>query len=198
MKPLLIIGSGDHALVVADIARAAGRDSVRLADPEADWDLGERPDGEFVVAIGRNDLRARFYGAALALGLAPVTLVHPSAILLGGSAVGSGCQVCAGAVIGVEARVGTNVIVNTGATIDHHDQLGDHTFVGPGAHLAGRVTVGSSAHIGIGATVREGVTIGAAAYIAAGAVVIDDVPAGERWAGVPARPMAVAAMEEPA
>lgn len=189
MKPLLIIGSGDHALVVADIAQALGRTSVQTVDPSGDWALSEYPDAEFVVAIGRNDVRARLFAAAIAVGLAPAPLVHPSAILLGRSVVGAGSQVCANAVVGVEARLGSDVILNTGATVDHHNRIGDHAFVGPGAHLAGRVTVGEGAHVGIGAIAREGITIGPGAYVAAGAVVVDDIPAGERWAGVPARRM---------
>ncbi len=38
-----------------------------------------------------------------------------------------------------------------------------------------------------GAIVCPGVTVGAEAVIAAGAIVLEDVPAGETWAGTPAR-----------
>lgn len=205
MKPLLIIGSGDHAFVTEDIARALGRPSAGFVDaqPAAEshrgrvlgdleqdrrW-LASYGNADFVVAIGSNRHRASAFEVAIALGLTPTSLVHPSAMLLGGCSIGHGTQVCAAAVIGVEAEIGINVIVNTGATVDHHNQIGAHAFIGPGAHLAGRVQIGEGAHVGIGASVREGIVIGAWAVVAAGAAVVDDVPDGGRWAGVPARPM---------
>jgi len=208
MKPLLIIGTGDHALVVEDIARATDRAPigfVSVHDGEAlndgagapllgslegqmGW-LAAHPEAEFVVAIGHNEARAEAFAAMQRLGLLPTRLIHPTAVLLGGATVGAGSQVCANAVIGVGASVERNVIVNTGATIDHHDRLADHVFVGPGAHIAGRVTIGEGANVGIGATIRQGISVGEWATVAAGAAVVDDVPPHARWAGVPARPM---------
>jgi len=49
------------------------------------------------------------------------------------------------------------------------------------------VRIGRGAYIGAAAIVLPGVTIGPLARIGAGAVVTRDVPAGETWAGVPAR-----------
>ncbi len=52
-------------------------------------------------------------------------------------------------------------------------KLGDHVYVGPGVKVIGAVTVGDGA------------------VLAAGAVVTKNVPAGETWAGVPARRISV-------
>jgi acetyltransferase-like isoleucine patch superfamily enzyme len=60
------------------------------------------------------------------------------------------------------------------------------TFAGR-ASLGGAVRVGESAYLGQGSSVRENVTIGAGAIVGMGAVVLHDVPAGEIWAGVPAK-----------
>jgi maltose O-acetyltransferase len=49
------------------------------------------------------------------------------------------------------------------------------------------VRIGRGAYIGAAAILLPGVTIGPLARIGAGAVVTRDVPAGETWAGVPAR-----------
>jgi acetyltransferase-like isoleucine patch superfamily enzyme len=43
--------------------------------------------------------------------------------------------------------------------------------------------------MGVGVLVRPYITIGDGARLGAGAVVITDVPAGEVWAGNPARPL---------
>lgn len=207
-RPLVIVGAGDHGRVVLDLARALGHEPYGFVEPRAAPDrtsvdgvaiVGDLEDPEpwrrgnpvFVAALGDNRARASAFERCRELGLQPVSLVHPSAILLGGASVAAGAVVCAGAVVGVMARVGENAVVNTSASIDHDVVLGAHVQVGPGAHLAGRVIVGDGAFIGIAAAVREGARVGAWSLVAGGAMVVEDVPEGSRVAGVPARPMAV-------
>ena len=55
------------------------------------------------------------------------------------------------------------------------------------AYQLGEVRVGTRATIGANCTLLPGVTVGAGAVVGAGSVVTRDVPAGEFWAGVPAR-----------
>lgn len=50
-----------------------------------------------------------------------------------------------------------------------------------------RVRIGSDVWLGAGVVVLKGVTIGDNAVVGAGAVVTNDVPAGVKVAGVPAR-----------
>ncbi|MEO5985678.1 MAG: NeuD/PglB/VioB family sugar acetyltransferase [Candidatus Limnocylindria bacterium] len=210
MSAVIIVGTGDHARVVVDLARAAGHEISGMVEPDAarlthaDGQsgapiLGSLESGNawmdayresaFVVAIGANDVRQRAYERCLELGLRPIALVHPSAAILGGATVGPGAQACAMAMIGVSARIDANVIVNSMASVDHDAVIEAHAFIGPGARLAGRVRVGAGAHVGIGAVVREGIMIGRGAFVAAGAVVVADVAPGARVAGVPARLM---------
>lgn len=209
----VIIGCGDHARVVADVLRTlgvtvvgcvtagAGRRDVGVATPPGTW-LGDLDDPAswlseatldgFVAAIGTNEIRARAFERAVALGLAPISAVHPSSVVLTGARIHPGAQVCAGAIVGIDAVIEENAVVNTGATIDHDCHVARHAFVAPGAHLAGRVEVGAGAFVGIGATVVEGVRIGRGALVAAGAAVVADVAEGARVAGVPAAPMRTA------
>ena len=51
------------------------------------------------------------------------------------------------------------------------------------------MTVGPAAYLGMNVAVREQTSIGPGATVGMGAVVVDDLPAGEIWAGVPARPL---------
>lgn len=53
------------------------------------------------------------------------------------------------------------------------------------------VTIGPASFIGAHTLILKGVTIGAEAVIGAGSVVTTNVPAGEIWAGIPARRIAV-------
>jgi sugar O-acyltransferase (sialic acid O-acetyltransferase NeuD family) len=206
-SPLVIVGAGDHGRVVLELLRSAGEAPIGFAEPRLDGADTRVVEGlpvigdlhvqtawivqrtRFVVALGDNQARRDAFQRCLGLGLVPAVAVHPSATLLTGARVEAGAMVCAGAVIGVAAWIGPNAIVNTAASVDHDGMVGAHAQVGPGAHLAGRVTVEEGGFIGIGAAVREGRTIGAWALVAGGAMVIDDVAAGERVGGVPARPM---------
>lgn len=98
-----------------------------------------------------------------------------------------GALVNRGASISRNVQMGLCVVVNRNASIGHDCIIGDCATIGPGAHLAGNVRVGNQAQIGMGALIREGVTIGRHAVIGMGAVVLQDVPAWEKWWGVPAR-----------
>jgi acetyltransferase EpsM len=205
MTPELdIIGTGDHARVILDTARALGVAVRTLVEPDHAREVVDRvglvpvqrgidpeqaPGTRFIVAVGDNRTRLRLYQRMLAVGAQPMTLVHPTALTLDGAIIGTGSHICAGAVVGVGATVGDNVIVNTRASLDHDVMIADHAFVGPGAVLAGRVRVGEGAHVGIGSTIIEGRTIGDWSLVAAGAVVIGDVGAHTRVAGIPAREM---------
>jgi maltose O-acetyltransferase len=85
------------------------------------------------------------------------------------------------------------VVLEEGVVLGHqvafltgsHGQSGGVTD--PTAASRGVITVRSGAWIASRATVLGGVEIGQGASVAAGAVVTCDVPAGELWAGVPAR-----------
>jgi sugar O-acyltransferase (sialic acid O-acetyltransferase NeuD family) len=141
------------------------------------------------VAIGGSHGRERVQiGQRLASeGLAPLTVVHPSAYVALDAAVGEGCQVLAHATVATEVRLGGWCIVNTAASLDHECVLGEGVHIGPGAHLAGCVEVGAGAMVGTGASVAPRVRIGADSIVGAGAVVLRDVESGSVVVGNPAR-----------
>ena len=116
-------------------------------------------------------------------------IVHAAATVSRWARLAAGAQVLAAAVVNADAVICEGAIVNTGAIVEHDCRIGPHAHVAPGARLAGLVRVGRAAHVGIGAVVIEGMSIGPEALVAAGAVVVRDVEAGERVAGVPARPL---------
>src|SRR6185295_8042628 len=101
--------------------------------------------------------------------------------------LGPGSVLHATTVLTADVSVGAHVAVMPAVVLTHDDVLADGVTLGAGARIAGGVRIGESAYIGSGALVREGIAVGAGAVVGMGAVVTRDVPAGETWAGVPAR-----------
>lgn len=117
-----------------------------------------------------------------------------------GAVIGAGCSVGALAHVGSEAVLGERVRIQGGAYVASICELADDVFVGPNATLLNDrhppsrdrekwlpVVVKKGAVIGGAATILPGVTIGENAVVAAGSVATKDIPAGEVWAGNPAR-----------
>ncbi|WP_229590673.1 acetyltransferase [Pseudodesulfovibrio sediminis] len=200
---IVIIGSGGHARVVADILLAMdGMNPLGFVsgDGEAgtpgplglsilgdDGSLDSIEHDGVVVAIGDNALRQRLFEQLCAAGENLVAAVHPSAIIAADVVVGKGCMISAGSIVNTGSRIMDNTILNTGSVVDHDSNVGPHAHIAPNAALAGNVTVAEAALVGIGANVIPGRIIGKRAVVGAGAAVIRDIPEGAVAVGVPAR-----------
>ena len=205
----IVLGGGGHAIVVID-ALLASKTPYRLgltvagdADTSSilgvpivgtDDDLPRLIAGGlrfFTVGVGgmRDTLpRQRLFERGIALGLVPLTVVHPTAIVSVNATIHAGAQVLAGSIVNPLAVIGRNVILNTGSIVEHECVVGDHAHISVGAKLTGRVAVGEGAHVGAGAVVRQSINVGARAVVGAGAVVVNDVAANALVYGVPAKP----------
>lgn len=88
-----------------------------------------------------------------------------------------------------------DTVIGEGTKIDNLVQIGHNVTLGRGcvlvAHtgLSGSIKAGDGVQFGGKAGLADHLNIGSGAKIAAGAGVISDVPAGETWAGYPARPI---------
>lgn len=205
--PIVLIGGGGHARVVADIIELIGayciigftelRQECLLARKSLPYLGNDEVLPELVrkgitnAAIGvagfKNNLRRNLYSRCLNLGFDLPTLCHPGAILARSALIGGGTVVMASSIINPGVIINENVIINTGAIIEHDCRIGHSAQIGPGAVLCGNVTVGEEAFIGAGACIIQGVNVGAGSFIGAGAVVTKDVPPGVTVAGNPAR-----------
>lgn len=116
--------------------------------------------------------------------------------------------ICSGTPVGNKLVIRRGSYINRYSIIDVSEglEIGENCMIGPycyltdhdHAHLPGRlvsdqpltaarVRIGSDVWLGAGVIVLKGVTIGDNAVVGAGAVVTNDVPAGAKAAGVPAR-----------
>lgn len=105
--------------------------------------------------------------------------IHPSA------RVEAYCTVDSG--IGRATRIGARSWLMKGVHVGHDVVIGEDCELAPHCSVGGHVTIGDGVRVGQGALFKPFVTVGNGARIGMGAVVIRDVPAGEVWAGNPAR-----------
>lgn len=192
-RPLVLLGAGGHARVLAALARAAGLEILGICDPAlsanntAKWEdlnvLGDdnaleqlTPDSvELMLGIGQlatGNLREQIYVTWSARGYAFPALVHPTAWVAPDVVLNNGAQVMAGAVIQPGCEIGENSIVNTRASLDHDCRLGRNVHIAPGATLCGSVNVEDGAFIGAGATVIQGVSVGKGSVTGAGVTLV--------------------------
>lgn len=203
---LLILGAGGHAKVVADSALASGQWSgVAFLDdrfPELEfigkWSVIGRVTNlkDFIdkfpfmalgVGVNYDNLRLTWLEQGLKAGAQFPPIIHPSAVISPFSKIGAGTVIFSGAIVNVDSEIGNACILNTGCTIDHDCIIGDGTHISPGASLAGCVSVGKRVWVGMRTSIIQGLSIDSDVIIGAGAVVINDVPAGAKMFGVPAK-----------
>ena len=144
-------------------------------------------------------------GAVLYAGctLAKNVMVADLATVREHVSVGESTIVGRGVAIENHCTIGAWCKLETNAYITAYSVLEDYIFVAPGVttsndNFAGRtrdrhkyykgVVVRRGGRIGAGATILPGKEIGADSLLAAGSVLTHDLPAGQIWAGVPARP----------
>lgn len=201
VRPLVLLGGGGHARVLATLAQAAGLSIMGVCDPRlaaegvTHWEgldvLGDDTaldmlsPGNVALMLGigqlvTGDLREQLYTAWRSRGFHFPSLVHPAAWVAPGVVLEEGVQVMAGAIIQPGCYVGENSIINTRASIDHDCRIGRSVHIAPGSTLCGMVTVEHGAFVGAGATVIQGLCIGADSVVGAGTTVVKDLAAKKK------------------
>jgi sugar O-acyltransferase (sialic acid O-acetyltransferase NeuD family) len=206
--PVIIIGAGGHAAVVADALLACGIEVIGFTDIDrrrhGDRHLGLSILGndEHVLSSYRQDdvvlangigsiatteLRQDVQRGLERAGWRFMTVQHPSAIVSPRAQIGQGVQILAGSIVQVGAKIGEGSIVNTGAVIEHDCDVGSFVHTAPRALLCGDVKVGSGSHVGAGSVVKQGLRLGPRTLVGAGAVVVKDFEGNGVLKGNPAR-----------
>lgn len=208
--PVVVVGAGGHARVVADALLCQGVEVRGFVDENRSLhgsSVYGRPvfggegalDDEALVGcdlvnglggIGREQgapLRRRVQERLEAAGRRFVGVRHPTAHVSPRAELADDVQVLAGAVVQPGARIGTGSVINTRAVVEHDCRLGTFVHCAPGSVVCGDVSLGDDVHIGAGAVVRQGLTLGRRVVVAAGAAVVADQDVAAVLMGVPAR-----------
>jgi UDP-3-O-[3-hydroxymyristoyl] glucosamine N-acyltransferase len=85
--------------------------------------------------------------------------------------------------------VGEDTKLDNLVHVAHNVQMGRHCLAAAFTGISGSVTIGDGVMFGGRAGVRDHVTLGAGSSVGAAAGVMKDIPAGEAWGGMPAKPM---------
>jgi len=175
---VLIYGSKEFALTVAELARHCGYEVVGMID---DFNSGpgtlgcfdvvkaKFPPSEYAiaVAIGYSNISGRWqaWKRVRADGYQAPRLVHPRAYVADTAFLGEGCMIMAGAIVDVRAEVGALGVVWPGACINHDTKIGANTFVSPNATICGSVEIGPHTFVGAGASIADHSKVPASSFI---------------------------------
>ena len=148
----------------------------------------------FVICVGAGARRRAIVERLASLSVGPgryATLIDDSVRLPARSSVGGGTVILAGSVLTTDIVVGRHVVIMPNCTLTHDDIVDDYATLAAGVAVGGVVRIGEAAYLGMNSSIRQRVSVGAGATVGMGAAVLGDVPAGQTWAGVPARALGV-------
>lgn len=205
-KPLIMLGAGGHASVLADLLTRQGRHILALVAPETTGRVALaglplwRDEAQILRVApkecllvngigslpGGSDLRACLFERYSAKGYRFASVVAEEAIISPHATLGHGIQIMPGVIVQSGAYIGDNAIVNTGAIVEHDSMVGIHGHLAPRAVLCGGVTLGKRVFVGSGAVITQGVEVGDEAVIGAGTILTRDL--SEHHIAYPARP----------
>jgi len=206
LRPLVIFGSGGHAVSVANVALSAGYKIECFIDVKKNGSdllgykimgdiagLGNPDSFSFAIAIGDNaeietvykDLVEKFPN----LHFPP--LIHTSAVISFFTEIGEGTVVMPKAVIGPSSKIGKFCLINTQASIDHDSVMFDYSSLAPGALTGGNVEIGLRSAISIGAIIKHGLKIGGDSVVGANSYLNKDLSNNQVAYGTPAKQVRV-------
>jgi sugar O-acyltransferase (sialic acid O-acetyltransferase NeuD family) len=195
---LIIIGSGGHGKVVADVLVRSDTNSFSMTDSspikvgciiqnkKVSLLRGVANFESFHIAIGANQVRYDLY-VKYSLDADFISVISPDSYVASTAIVMNGVFIAAMSVVSVDAHIGFGCIINHGAIVEHDCLVGDFCHIAPNATLLGGVSLGKRVFVGAGAIILPGVRIADDVVIGAGAVVIKDVISQCTVVGLPAK-----------
>ncbi len=128
-------------------------------------------------------------GFGLAAGTSGANLTPHFGRVIIQNGVSIGANSCIDRGLLEDTVIGEGTHIDNLCHIGHNCRIGAHVVMAAFAGVSGSSTVGDGVQFGGRVGLKDHVTIGSGARIAAGAAVLSDVPAGETWAGYPAKPI---------
>ncbi|CAN5633062.1 acetyltransferase [soil metagenome] len=192
MKKLLIVGTGDYAVVAYHFISTEKLFEVVGFSEELVYIKNQEISGiknfpfeqiekifapgevEVLVAVGPNKVnmvRERLYNEVKQKGFRCIKYISPDATVWDREAVGENSFIFPRCVVEPFAKIGNNTVMWAGSMVAHHSEVKDHCFLAPGVCISGRTVVNNNCFIGINATIRDNLVIAERCIIGGGAVI---------------------------
>ena len=204
---LLILGSGGHGRVVADVAEKTKffQEISFLDDNFLNRNFSKSVDSKKVlgeiskrsikkyasefshafVGIGDNQIRINWLKILETMNFEIPKIIDPSAEISKYAVLEKGSFINTNVVIQCNAKIQFGSILNTSCTIDHDSIIGEGTHISPGVNVAGNVNIGKFCWIGIGSQIIQNVQIGDNVTVGGGSLVLRDIPKNLKVFGNP-------------
>ena len=131
-----------------------------------------------------NQLRARLYREAKAMGYTPASYISSRAFVWRNARLGEHCFIFESNVVQPFVTIGDNCVLWSGNHIGHHSRIGDDCFVSSHVVISGFCVVGRRCFLGVNSTVANNTAIGDDCVVGAGATVLGEVPPGTTVVGL--------------
>lgn len=102
----------------------------------------------FVVAVGDNYVREKYFYECQQHNLIPVNIISPDVIIKSNVEIGKGVVIGPGVILCSGVEIGDNVLFDPGVICNVKVSIGDHTTIGSGAVINGITNIGKNTTIG--------------------------------------------------
>ena len=102
----------------------------------------------FIVAVGDNYLREKYYYECQQYNLFPVNIVSSDVKMGLNVKLGKGVIICPGTILGSGVSIGNNVVIETGVICNVNSEIGDHSNIRSGTIISGGLNIGKNVYIG--------------------------------------------------
>ena len=193
-KPIIILGSGGHAKVIADALKLLGKQvlgfvtnskeskkdiiGINILGDDSILDKYSSIDIDLANGIGSIPYDSTRWDVAKKMrnkGFHFPTIIHPTAFVSSDISFDEGIQIMAGAIIQAGTTIGMDTIINTSVAIDHDCSIGKNCHLAPGTVCSGGVSIERGVHVGTGSIIIQNINIGKDTNIAAGSILHKDV-----------------------
>ena len=186
--PIVLIGGGGHAAVLADILLGQKRHILGLISVDdcsqrsvlkqlpqlfRDEEIHKFSPHHVVLVMGigmlpRSQVRKRLIIYFEALGYVFETVVASNAYVSPHATIECGTQVLTNAVVHAGAIIRSHTIVNTGAIVEHDCEIGVGCHIAPNATLCGQVICGNEVFVGAGSVILNNLRLESESIVGAG------------------------------
>jgi len=154
-------------------------------------DLDEVKRREWSRSLPLGELVGDRWERARRLGFGEGSSIYDSSLVFGEVSVGAGTWVGPYTILDGSGglKIGRHCSISAGVHIYSHETVRAANLGDPGLSTRQPVSIGDNCYIGPNAVIAMGVNIGAGSIVGACSFVNEDVPAGTKVAGVPAKPL---------